>query len=100
MAFCDVPIVRARISRLARVANGDATFQGGNINVQRFADDAVRPKMNACRAAILGRVIILKTSRNADDSRFNIRRDLDELFRLVSIARQLVQSADTSDVQC
>ena len=63
MAFRNLPIVRAGISRLARVADDDAVFESLCVDIKGLAEHALGPEMDASDTAVLGRVVILKSGR-------------------------------------
>ena len=99
MSFCDLPIVRPRISRFACVADGDAAFECSDINVESLAFDAGRSEFDRCHAAVLGRIVVLKSGRNTDHLTFDICCDRNETIGRVTVADEFVESTYTSDVQ-
>jgi len=53
MAFRDLPVIRAGISRFARITNCDAAFESFEVDSKAFAANAFGAKMDGRDPAVL-----------------------------------------------
>ena len=92
-----LPVVRARQTRLARVADDHTPLQLFGVNLNRLATYACGVVADRVRAAVERAVVILKACGHAYDRRLDVGGDDDVLALRVAVADQSVQSADARD---
>src|SRR5437588_144041 len=98
--LCNLPVVRARKTGFARVADSYATLQSLFVNLKRRAADSVRTIMNGVYAAVERRIVVLKSCGNAYDRCLYVGCDCDELSLVVAISDQTIQCANAGDAEC
>ena len=92
-----LPVVRARQTRLARVADDHTPLQLFWVNLNRLAPNARGVVADRVRAAVERAVVILKARGHANHRRLDVGRDDDVLALRIAVADQTVQSADARD---
>src|SRR5688500_17325213 len=75
VTFCYLPVVSARIARLARVTDDNAALERRDVDLDRLAFHPGGAEMDGRCAAILCRVVILVAGWYAYDLAFDRRRD-------------------------
>ena len=92
-----LPVVRARQTRLARVADDHTPLQLFGVNMNRLAPNPGGVVADRVRTAVERAVVVLKPGGHANHGRLDVGRDDDVLALRVAVADQTVQSADARD---
>ncbi len=99
VALRDLPVVRPREVRRARIGEHDAALQLRRIDVDRDALDAVRPQLDGRDAAVVRRPVVLQAGRHVDDLRLDVHGDRQELLAVDLQPGPFGERAAHGDVQ-
>src|SRR5712691_7466198 len=85
----DLPIVRAGVPRLARIAEHDSAFKLARVDVERHAPHAVDIHLDRGDAAVHRGAVVLQPRGNVDGLRLDVHRNLQQRLGLVMMTRPL-----------
>jgi hypothetical protein len=94
----NLPVVGARIARLARVAEHDAAFELAWVHVEGHARRLAGLQLDGGYAAVHGRTVILEARRHLDHLRFDVLRDVEQRLRIMLGAGVFRECAAYRDV--
>ena len=95
MTLENLPVICPGKTRLAGVADDQATLEFRFIDPQRFPFNTVGTKMEAGSGTILRRIIILETGGHSNHCGLNISGDSDELSLIVTIPNESIERSNT-----
>src|SRR5262252_909816 len=99
MTLENVPVVNARVPRLACVTDYKPPRELLFVNCQVLALNPIGPQMETGSRSVKCRVEILNSRRHPDDGSLNIRSNFDEFAFLIAIPRQPVKRPHQGDRQ-
>ena len=99
VTFGDIPVVRAGIARLSRVAQHEARCEIGRIHVEGDAPDDAGSEFERRDAPMERRAVVLQAGGHPDDLRLDVLRRVEERLRSESAAAPGGQRTADGDVE-
>src|SRR5439155_20561551 len=99
VAVADLPLVRARVSRRARVDEHDPPLELARIDFEADALDTVDAKLDRRNASVQRRTVVLYAGWYADRLTLDVHRDLQEVIGIGRSVGPSRERAADRDVQ-